>query len=339
MIAFSDYRLKNLLLRNRIVMPPMCMYSSGQDGLVTDFHRVHYPTRSIGGVGLIIQEATAVMENGRISDQDLGIWSDLQMPALSELVHAVQYYGAAFGIQLGHAGRKCGSQTEWPVAPSAIAVEEGDRQPEALSVDGIQEVVSAFGKAAARAHAAGYDLIEIHGAHGYLIHQFLSPLSNHRVDRYGGPLENRIRLLQEILMSVRAVWPASKPISLRLSASDYLEGGIDIEETVRIVNLVKDWVDIFHISSGGLQKAPIKLFPGYQVPFSETIKARCQVPTIAVGLITERTHADDIIGNHRADLVALGRELLRNPYWPLAQSLEDKRINLVFPRQYERSRI
>lgn len=339
MIAFSDYRLKNLYLRNRIVMPPMCMYSSGQDGMVTDFHRVHYATRAIGGVGLIIQEATAVLPNGRISDQDLGIWSDLQVPGLSDLVHSVQSYGAAYGIQLGHAGRKCDSASDQPVAPSAIAVDDDYRVPEALSLEGIQEVVAAFGRAAARAQAAGYDLIEIHGAHGYLIHEFLSPISNHRVDAYGGPLENRVRLLKEILLSVRSVWPAEKPVCLRLSASDYLEGGIDIDETVRIVDQVKDVVDIIHVSSGGLQKAPIKLYPGYQVRFSETIKSRCQVPTIAVGLITDLTHADEIIGNHRADLVALGRELLRNPYWPLKQSMKDKRISLVFPRQYERSRI
>ena len=339
MIAFSDYRLDNLHLRNRIVMAPMCMYSSDHHGLVQDFHRIHYPTRAIGGVGLIIQEATAVTQGGRISSEDLGIWSDLQVEGLASLVHSVRSHGAAFGIQLGHAGRKCGSLEDQPVAPSAIAFDDTYRVPTVLSVTEIHSIAAAFGKAAARALAAGYDLIEIHGAHGYLIHEFLSPLSNHRVDQYGGPFENRIRFLKDVLAAVRSVWPEGKPLSLRLSASDYLEGGIDLEETIRIVDQVKESVDIFHVSSGGLLKAPIKLFPGYQVPFSETIKARCQVPTIAVGLITELAQADEIIGNHRADLVSLGRELLRNPYWPIRQSLIDKRINIPFPEQYERARI
>ena len=339
MIAFSDYRLKNLHLRNRIVMAPMCMYCSDYHGLVQDFHRVHYPTRAIGGVGLIIQEATAVMKNGRISGSDLGIWSDQQVDGLEQLVHSVQSYGAAFGIQIGHAGRKCDSPEDQPIAPSAIAFDDEYRVPTAMSIDDIHGVAAAFGQAAGRAQAAGYDLIEIHAAHGYLIHEFLSPLSNHRIDEYGGPIENRVRFLQEVLAAVQTVWPAEKPISLRLSASDYLEGGIDLEETMRIIDLVKHSVDIFHISSGGLLKAPIKLFPGYQVPFADSIKAHCQVPTIAVGLITELDHVDEIIGNHRADLVAFGRELLRNPYWPLRQSLINKRINLPFPEQYERARL
>lgn len=339
MIAFSDYRLKNLHLRNRIVMPPMCMYSSDHHGMVQDFHRVHYPTRAIGGVGLIIQEATAVIQNGRISGNDLGIWSDIQIEGLSKLVQSVQSYGAAFGIQLAHAGRKCGSEEDQPMAPSAIPFDEEYRTPTAMSLDDIHGAAAAFGKAAGRALAAGYDLIEIHGAHGYLIHEFLSPLSNHRIDTYGGTIENRVRFLKDVLSAIHTVWPAEKPVGLRLSASDYLEGGLDLEETMRIIDLVKDSVDIFHISSGGLQKAPVKLYPGYQVRFSETIKEQCQVPTITVGLISELDHVDEIIGNHRADLVALGRELLRNPYWPLRQSLINKRINIPFPEQYERARL
>lgn len=339
MTAFSEFHVKNLQLRNRIVMPPMCMYSSDDSGMVQDFHRVHYTTRAVGGVGLIIQEATAVSKNGRISSNDLGIWNDAQTKGLAEIASSIQSYGAAAGIQLAHAGRKCESQTDTPVAPSAIAFNEEYRVPEALSVEEIQRVVKSFGEAAGRALTAGYDLIELHGAHGYLIHEFLSPLSNHRTDAYGGPLKNRVRFLKEVLTAVRSAWPVEKPLGLRLSASDYLEGGLDIDETIRIVNLIKDSVDIFHISSGGLLKSPMKPYPGYQIQFAEQIKTQCQVPTIAVGLITEYELVDEIVSNQRADLVALGRELLRNPYWPLRQSLVNKRVNIPFPEQYERARL
>lgn len=339
MVAFSEFQLKNLHLRNRIVMPPMCMYSSDDTGRVCDFHKVHYASRAVGGVGLIIQEATAVMPNGRISANDLGIWDDAQVAGLTELARMVHASGAAIGIQLAHAGRKCDSEPDQPIAPSALTFSDEYRMPQAMSVADIDWVIDAFAEAARRAELAGYDMIEIHAAHGYLIHEFLSPLANRRDDDYGGPLVNRVRFLREILAAIRAVWPSDKPICVRLSATDCLEGGIDIGETIRIVNAVKDLADLFHISSGGLLKATMPIFPGYQVKFAEAVKQQCHVPTIAVGLIAQLDQVEEILANQRADLVSLGRELLRNPYWPLRQSLNNKRVTIPFPEQYERARL
>ncbi|HEY5467461.1 MAG TPA: NADPH dehydrogenase NamA [Clostridia bacterium] len=336
MFIDKGFQIKDLHLKNRIVMPPMCMFSSDQTGLAQDFHKVHYASRAIGGVGLVIEEATAVTRSGRISDADLGIWEDAQIAGLSEITRLVHAGGAAAGIQLAHAGRKCGSVDTHILAPSAIRFDEKSRIPVAMTESDIAEVAAAFRAAAGRALEAGFDLIELHGAHGYLIHEFLSPLSNQRTDRYGGSTENRVRFLQDILDAVQTVWPAEKPIQLRLSASDFWGGGLDVEETVRIVNLVKARVDIFHISSGGVQQAPIKAFPGYQVGFSDAIRNTCHVPTIAVGLITTLEQAEEILGLGRADLVAMGRELLRDPYWLLRQKQLHQAMEIDVPEQYGR---
>lgn len=332
--VFEAYKIKNLEMKNRIVMAPMCMYSSDGTGNVLDFHRVHYGTRAVGGTALIIQEATAVTPNGRISSDDLGIWQDEHIEGLSDIVRLIHAGGALAGIQLAHAGRKCEAQGERTVAPSSIEFSPDYPIPHALTTNEIKELVAAFGQAARRARLAGYDTLEIHGAHGYLIHEFLSPLSNHRTDEYGGSPENFLRFLDEVVDAIRAEWPMDKALILRLSASDYLEGGLGIEETIRIVKHVKDRVDLIHLSSGGLVSAPIHVFPGYQVRFAEAVKRECDVPTIAVGLITDLSQAEEILGNDRADLIALGRILLRDPYWPIRQMAKTDRKSV--PWQYER---
>lgn len=335
MKAFTEYKIKNLTLRNRIVMPPMCMYSTDESGFVKDFHKVHYTARAIGGVGLIIVEATAVVPNGRITSNDLGIWSDAHIEGLKSLVESVKSYGSKIAIQLAHAGRKCTSNDEYIVAPSPIRFSEEYRIPKELTVDEIKEIVNRFRDAAIRADKAGFDAIEIHGAHGYLIHEFLSPLTNKRNDEYGGSLENRTRFLKEILIAVKEVWPKDKPILLRVSADDYMEGGINKEEMVKIINEVKEYVDIVHVSTGGLISVKFPVFPGYQVTHAETIKMECNVPTIAVGLITEYDQIEEILNNNRADLVAIGRGLLRDPHFVLNMAYKHK-IKIDYPVQYER---
>ncbi len=333
--TFEPYKLKNLELKNRIVMAPMCMYSSDESGLVKDFHKVHYGTRALGGTALIIMEATAVTTNGRITTNDLGNWSDEHIEGLSEVVRLIHEGGAVAGIQLAHAGRKYETEGQITVAPSSLRFSDDYQVPHELSEAEILELVDAFGNAAERASRAGFDTLEIHGAHGYLIHQFLSPLSNHRTDRFGGSRENRLRFLDMVVDAIRSNWPMDKALILRLSATDYLEGGIDLEETIRIVDAVKDRVDIIHLSSGGLLPAAMQVFPGYQVRFAEEVKTRSDVPTIAVGLINSMSQLDEIIGNERADLVALGRELLRDPNWPLNHGGKDSKA--VIPRQYSRA--
>lgn len=336
MKTFEQYAIKDMTCRNRIVMPPMCMYSSDNNGKVKDFHFAHYVSRAIGGVGLIIMEATAVAPNGRISQRDLGIWGDGHFVGLKRVVDVCHENGARIAIQLAHAGRKSEVKDEAIVAPSSIRFSEDYQIPEELSINRIKDIVNKFKEAALRALRIGFDAIEIHGAHGYLIHEFLSPLTNKRKDNYGGSLENRVRFLKEVLEGVREVWPEDKPIILRVSASDYKVGGIDVDEMVEIVNYIKSCVDIVHVSSGGLVTAPIKLYPGYQVGFAERIKKECEVPTIAVGLITKLEHVEEILGSGRSDLVALGRELLRDPYWVL-NSARDYNLELEWPVQYERA--
>ncbi|WFA08104.1 NADPH dehydrogenase NamA [Tissierella sp. Yu-01] len=335
MKSLSTFKLKDMELKNRIIMPPMCMYSADEDGMVKDFHINHYVTRAVGGVGLIILEATAVTPNGRISSNDLGIWSDDHINGLKNIVDKSKVYGAKMGIQLAHAGRKCESNDEFIVAPSPIEFSDEYRIPMELDNDGIKEIVGQFKDAAKRADAAGFHMIEIHGAHGYLINEFLSPLANKRSDEYGGSRENRVRFLKEIIAAIKEVWPNNKPIGLRVSADDYTEGGIDKEEIVEIVNLVKDDIDMVHVSSGGVVRARINAFPGYQVTHAETIKSECHIPTIAVGLIEDYDHIEEIISNGRADLVALGRALLRNPYLVLNMAYKNG-IKDFSPIQYER---
>lgn len=336
MKTFEEYNIKSLKLKNRIVMPPMCMYSADNNGLINDFHFSHYTARAIGGVGFIIVEATGVTPNGRISDNDLGLWDNTQIEGLKRIVDGVKKYGSKIAIQINHAGRKYEGTSGRIVAPSGVSANENSKLPEELTIDEISEIVQNFKTAAERADKAGFDAIEIHGAHGYLIHQFLSPLSNLREDAYGKTVENRTRFLKEILLAVKEVWPKEKPILLRVSAEDYTSGGINIDEMVKIINIVKGYVDIVDVSSGGLIPAKINLYPGYQVNFSEEIKKQCNVPTITVGLITEINMTEEILNNNRADLVALGRELLRNPFWIL-NSADVKGIKIPLPKQYERA--
>lgn len=335
MNSLKEFTIKNMTLKNRIVMPPMCMYSAEEDGIVKDFHETHYISRAVGGVGLIIIEATGVTPNGRISSNDLGIWSDEHIEGLRNIVDKAKVYGAKMGIQLAHAGRKCESNDDFIVGPSPIRFSDDYRIPRELDKEGIQRIVQQFKEAARRVELAGFDTIELHGAHGYLINEFLSPLSNKRSDEYGGSRENRVRFLKEIVSAVKEVWPREKPIILRVSADDYTDGGIDKEEMVKIINLVKEDIDMVHVSSGGVVKARINTFPGYQVTHSETIKRECNIPTIAVGLIEDYDHIEEIVSNNRADLVALGRAILRNPYLPLNMAYANGIQNL-YPKQYER---
>lgn len=337
MKSLSSFKIKNLELKNRIVMPPMCMYSSDNEGYVKDFHEVHYVSRALGGVGLIIMEATAVVANGRISNRDLGIWDDSHIDGLKSIVSKSKVYGAKMGIQLAHAGRKSDSGDEYIVGPSAIRHSNDYEMPRELSKEDISEVVLAFREAARRANEAGFDVIEIHGAHGYLLHEFLSPISNKRTDEYGGTVENRVRFLKEILHSVKEVWPNEKPILLRVSADDYIDGGINKEEMVKIINLIKNDIDVVHVSSGGIKDTKINIFPGYQVTHAETIKKECNIPVIAVGLIKEFDHVEEILANNRSDLVALGRELLRNPFFVLEMAKSRNIENFPYPGQYKRS--
>lgn len=335
MDSFTSFKIKDMEVKNRIVMPPMCMYSAGEDGFATDFHEVHYVSRAVGGTGLIIIEATGITPNGRISSNDLGIWSDEHIPGLKRIVDKSRVYGAKIGIQLAHAGRKCESNDEFIVAPSPIPYSEDYRVPRELSKEDIYIIIEQFKNAARRADKAGFDMIEIHGAHGYLINEFLSPLSNKRLDEYGGSRENRVRFLQEVLTAVKEVWPENKPISLRVSADDYTEGGIDKEEMAEIINLVKKDIDMVHVSSGGVVWARIKTFPGYQISHAEFIRQKCGIPVIAVGLISNFDLVEEIISNKRADLVAVGRGILRDPYFA-SNMAYDKGIKGVNPKQYDR---
>lgn len=335
---FESIKIKDMELKNRIVMPPMCMYSTDDNGHANDWHYIHYATRAIGGTGLIIVEATAVEKRGRISDRDLGIWDDSHVEGLSKIVGLSKKYGAKIAIQLAHAGRKCEVETENIIAPSPIAYNEKYKTPIEMTKEDIKTVIKAFKEGARRALSAGFDAIEIHAAHGYLINEFLSPLSNKRNDEYGGSLENRTRFLKEIIREVRKVWPENKPLIVRVSAEDYVEEGNHPEDLAEMINLVKEeGVDLIDVSSGAVVPAPIKAYPGYQVKFAEVIKDKTGLPVIAGGLISEPEMAEEIIANNRADLVFLGRELLRNPYWPL-QAAKKLRHNIDWPVQYERSR-
>ncbi|MTD29903.1 NADPH dehydrogenase NamA [Planomicrobium sp. YIM 101495] len=312
---FEPLTIKGLELKNRIVMAPMCMYESDQeDGHITDWHRVHYPSRAVGGVGLIIIEATAVQPRGRISSRDLGIWEDGQVEGLADIVRLMKRNGAKTGIQLAHAGRKAALE-ESIHAPSALAFSDRYQEPVEMTKEDIAETVEAFKTGAVRAKAAGFDVIEVHAAHGYLINQFLSPLTNKREDEYGGSAENRYRFLREVLDAINSVWDG--PLFVRISANDYTVGGMTPDAYVEMTKWMKaQGVDLIDVSSGAVVPAQISVFPGYQVSFSETIKHETPIATGAVGLITEPLHAEEILQNDRADLVFLARELLRDPYWP-----------------------
>lgn len=335
MELFNSYEIKNLTLKNKIVMPPMCMYSAEESGKVNDFHINHYTTRAVGGAGLIIVEATGVTPNGRISDKDLGLWEDGQVEGLKSLVTSVKNNHSKIAIQLNHGGRKYIGIHE-PVAPSPLPLDEDSKTPRKLTREDIKSIIDNFVKAAIRSDNAGFDAIEIHGAHGYLIHQFLSPLTNQRTDEYGGSLENRVRFLKEILIGVKEVLKDNKPLLLRVSANDYLEGGITPLDMVEIINLVKEYIDVVHVSSGGLCPAYINTYPGYQVEYAKTIRDQCNIPTIAVGLITDAALGEEILNKKSADLIAYGRELLRNPYFVL-QEAKKNNVEIDIPIQYKRA--
>ncbi|MGE7918359.1 NADPH dehydrogenase NamA [Viridibacillus sp. NPDC093762] len=311
---FKNYKIGNLTLKNRIVMSPMCMYEChNRDGLVQGFHKIHYATRAVGQVGLIIVEATAVQPEGRISPQDLGIWSDEHTAGLTELNRLMHDAGSKTGIQLAHAGRKADLESDI-YAPSAIAFSENYKTPIEMTTDDIKNTVDAFNKAAIRSKEAGFDVIELHGAHGYLINEFLSPLSNKRTDEYGGSVENRYRFLREIITAVKEVFEG--PLFVRISAKDYADGGMEPVDYITMTKWMKEQgVDLVDVSSGAVVHARIPVFPGYQVPFAETIKHETPIPTGAVGLITSPVQAEEILQNNRADLIFMARELLRNPYW------------------------
>ncbi|MBH1939385.1 NADPH dehydrogenase NamA [Mobilitalea sibirica] len=335
---FTEYNLIQLKLRNRIVMAPMCMYSSNEAGLVKDWHFIHYASRAVGGVGLILLEATGVENRGRITDRDLGLWKDEQIDGLAKIVQECKKHGAKVGIQLAHAGRKSEVIAEPSIAPSPIAFSDKYRVPAEMTKEEIKKVILAFGEAARRADLAGFDVIEIHAAHGYLISEFLSPLTNKRTDEYGGSEENRSRFLKEILQSVTKVWPKEKPILVRVSAEDYGKGGNHDDSIARMVNMVKDYgIDIVHVSSGGVVNVGMNVYPGYQVKYAETIKKECGLPVIAGGLITSPLMAEEVLQNERADLVFLGRELLRDPYWPL-RAANELGCDIKWPYQYERAK-
>jgi NADPH2 dehydrogenase len=330
---FSPYTIKGVTLKNRIVMSPMCMYSSHEDGHVQNWHRTHYTSRAVGQVGLIIVEATSVTPQGRISPRDLGIWSDEHIEGFSELVGLMKEHGAKTGIQLAHAGRKAVLEGEI-LAPSALAFNENMKTPKEMSKTDIEETVVAFKKGAERAAKAGFDVIDIHGAHGYLINEFLSPLSNKRTDEYGGSAENRYRILREVIDAVKTVWEG--PLFVRVSAHDYHAEGLTAEDYITFAQWMKEQgVDLIDVSSGAVVPAHIHVYPGYQVKFSETIKTGADISTGAVGLITSGIQAEEILQNNRADLVFLARELLRDPYWPRTAAKE-LGVPIGGPKQYER---
>jgi 2,4-dienoyl-CoA reductase-like NADH-dependent reductase (Old Yellow Enzyme family) len=329
---FSPFQLRSVTFANRIGVSPMCQYSS-QDGFATDWHLVHLGARAQGGAGLVTLEASAVTPEGRISPGDLGIWKDEHIPALARIAQFIHSQGARAGIQLAHAGRKASmtppfagdrlmppAEGGWqPVAPSALAFSPTYAVPQTLDQAGIDAIIEAFRQAVLRALAAGFDFVEIHAAHGYLIHQFLSPPANQRTDAYGGSFENRARLALEVVDAVRAEWPAHLPLFVRISATDWAEGGWDIDESVQLAHLLRGHgVDLIDVSSGGqIPNAKIPIGPGYQVGFASRIRREANIPTAAVGMITDPVQANNIISNSQADLVFLAREMLRDPYWPV----------------------
>ena len=349
---FDPLTLRGITLRNRIAVSPMCEYSS-TDGFPSDWHLVHLGSRAVGGAGLVLTEAAAVAAEGRISPQDLGIYHDEHIEPLRRITRFIEEQGAVAGIQLAHAGRKASTARPWegkdavtvesggwrPVfGPSALAFDDGYVLPEALSVDGISQVVQDFAQAAKRAADAGFRVAELHAAHGYLLHEFLSPQSNQRTDQYGGSFENRTRIVRETVEAVRAVWPEQFPLFVRLSATDWTEGGWDIAQSVELARMLKPLgVDLIDTSTGGnVPRAKIPVGPGYQVQFAEQIKRDTGVLTGAVGLITDPRQADGIIREGKADLVLLARELLRDPYWP-RRAAKELGAEIAAPVQYGRA--
>lgn len=349
---FEPLSLRSVTLPNRIAVSPMCQYSC-TDGLLNDWHLVHLGSRAVGGTGLVIVEATAVVPEGRISPQDSGLWSDAHIEPLARIVRFVHEQGAFAGIQLAHAGRKASTLRPWDgdgvageadggwtdvVAPSPVAFADNYPAPREMTADDIGKLTAAFGAAAERALAAGFDVVEIHAAHGYLLHEFLSPLSNQRTDAYGGELGNRLRLAREVVERVRSVWPDRLPLFMRISASDWVEGGWDVEQSIELVGAVAPLgVDLIDCSSGGnVATARIPVGPGYQTAFAEQIRRATGVPTGTVGMILDPAQADHIIRGGQADMVFLARELLRDPYWPL-RAARELHAATTWPPQYLRA--
>lgn len=349
---FDPLRIRDITFANRVFVSPMCEYSS-VDGFANDWHYVHLGSRAVGGAGLVITEATAVLPEGRISPQDLGIWSDAHIEPLARISQFIHAQGSVAGMQLAHAGRKASTRRPWDgsgliseaeggwskvVAPSALKFADNYPLPQALTHDGIREVVDAFAAAARRAWQAGIRVIELHAAHGYLIHEFLSPLSNQRDDEYGGSFDNRTRLLREVTAAVRAVWPARAPLFVRISATDWVDGGWDLEQSIELARILKTLgVDLIDASSGGnVSHAKIPLGPGYQTPFAERIRRDANILTGAVGMITSPEQAQHIVTTGQADAVIMARELLRDPYWPLRAARELNQT-ITWPAQYLRA--
>ncbi len=351
---FQPLTIRSVTLRNRIGVSPMCQYSS-EDGVATDWHLVHLGSRAVGGAALVIAEATAVSPEGRITPGDAGIWSDRHAEAIARINRFVKQHGAVPGIQLAHAGRKASAARPWEgdahltddaggwptMAPSAVAFGDGlTKVPRAMSEADIARVQGEFAAAARRALAAGCDWLEVHSAHGYLSHEFLSPLNNKRTDRYGGSFENRIRFLLETVRAVRGVWPERLPLAVRLSCTDWVPGGWDIDQSVELARRLKgEGVDLIDCSSGGaVPDAKVPVGPGYQVPFAERIRREAGIATAAVGAVTAPAQADQIVRQGQADLVLLGREFLRDPYWPLrAARALGQAAALAPPVQYARA--
>jgi len=352
-MLFTPLSIRGITLRNRIMVSPMCQYSS-TDGSATDWHLVHLGSRAVGGAALVSTEATAVTAEGRISARDLGIWKDEHIEGLQRIARFITEQGAVPGIQLAHAGRKASVEVPWegggpsprdkggwvPAAPSPLPFAEGYPAPRELTGQGIDDVVAAFVAAAKRALAAGFQVIELHMAHGYLVHEFLSPLSNARRDDYGGSLENRTRLSRRIASAVRAVWPDRLPLFTRVSSTDWVEGGWDINQSVELARMLKkEGVDLIDCSSGGnVKDAQIPMGPGYQTGFAERVRREAALPTGALGLITSAQQADHILRTGQADLIVMARQLLRDPYWPLRAAAELK-AQVPWPNQYLRAKI
>jgi len=349
---FSSLRIKDIEFKNRIFVSPMCQYSS-EDGMPTDWHLVHLGSRAVGGAALVMVEATAVSPEGRISPSDSGIWLDKHAQAFSPITAFIKSQGSIPAIQIAHAGRKASTDSPWRggkpltlneggwevIGPSPISFDKNYPIPKELTEKQLEHEVDKFAQAAKRAFNAGFEVLEIHMAHGYLLHQFLSPLSNKREDAYGGSFENRTRFPLMVAKAVRENWPNSLPLFVRISATDWVENGWDLSQSIRFCSLLKNiGVDLIDCSSGGLlPRVSIDVAPNYQVPFSQAIK-EIPIYTGAVGCITEATQAEEIISNNQADVVFLARELLRNPYWPL-QAAKELGVNVEWPKQYLRAKL
>jgi 2,4-dienoyl-CoA reductase-like NADH-dependent reductase (Old Yellow Enzyme family) len=349
---FEPLKIRDIVLKNRIAVSPMCEYSS-EDGFANDWHLVHLGSRAVGGAGLVFTEATAVSPEGRISPDDLGIWKDDHIAFLKRITSFVHHHGSVAGVQLAHAGRKASVSSPWlgnkflggdergwtPVAPSPVPFREGLPDPHELTKEEIKKVVNDFASAAKRSLEAGFEVIEIHAAHGYLINEFLSPASNFRTDEYGGSFENRTRLLIEVVDAVRKIWPERYPLFVRISASEWADNGWKIDDSVQLALQLKDkGIDLIDCSSGGnVYKAKIELEPMYQVPFAEKVKKGSGIMTGAVGLITTAQQCEEILSAGKADIILLARQMLRDPYFPL-HAAKELNVDVKWPEQYERAK-